>query len=78
MSSSPPVSRISRRLLKLASLGLAGLIAGLLSGCTCSADDNSTRAQTYAQELNATDLPTSLEARQAPPLHHALTNRRFE
>jgi hypothetical protein len=77
MSSSQPVSRISRRLLKLASLGLAGLIAGLLSGCT-SADDNSIRARTYAQEINASDLPASLEARQAPPVHHTLISRRFE
>ena len=27
-------SRITRRLLKIASLGLAGLLAGLLSGCS--------------------------------------------
>ncbi len=30
---SPKAARTTRRLLKLASLGLAGLIAGLLSGC---------------------------------------------
>ena len=77
MSSFLPVSRTSRRLLKIASLGLAGLLAGLLSGCT-SADDNSLRARVYAQELNATELPASLEARRVPPVRHTLAFRRIE
>ena len=34
-----PSSRLARRLLKLASLGLAGLLAGLLTGCPASSGD---------------------------------------
>ena len=78
MSSFLPVSRTSRRLLKLASLGLASLFAGLLSGCTSADDSYSTRARIYAHEINATDLPASLEARRVPPVHHTLISRHIE
>ncbi len=46
-------STITLRLLKLASLGLAGLVAGLLTGCT------STSAAHLLQPRNDTDWQTS-------------------
>jgi len=46
-------SRITRRLLKIASLGLAGLLAGLLSGCS------SNTAARLLRPYNDTDWQTS-------------------
>jgi hypothetical protein len=46
-------STATRRLLQLASLGLAGLVAGLLTGCT------STSAAHLLQSRNDTDWQTS-------------------
>ena len=79
-----PVSRTKRNLIKVASLGLAGLLAGLLSGCnSADASTRPSRAQTAAGSLSPdgsvaqpTDLPTSIEATQIPALHHPPTARR--
>ncbi len=77
-----PSSRTKRRLLKVASLGLAGLIAGLLSGC------NSADAATRPKSQLATDsltpdaqtnqLPRSLDATQVPALRHPPSTRHLQ
>src|ERR1700675_1863621 len=82
-----PASRTKRNLIKVASLGLAGLLAGLLAGCN-SADasirtsgNSKTHAATdslspapYATQ--PTDLPKSIEATQIPALRHPPSARR--
>jgi hypothetical protein len=70
--------RTARRLLKVASLGLAGLLAGLLSGCNATPDSTaptniSTTAYTWS-----THPPKSLDAVQVPPLRHAPSTRRLQ
>jgi hypothetical protein len=77
-----PASRTTRRLLKVASLGLAGLLAGLLSGCTSS---NTVSASTHSSSDSAystsadefSQLPQSLDARQIPALRHPPSARRL-
>jgi hypothetical protein len=88
MSSS--ARRTARRLLKLASLGLAGLIAGLLSvGCNASPTNTaSTNEPHISSNVEFTpadtsaspnqDLPESIEAREIPALHHPPSARRLE
>jgi hypothetical protein len=84
-----PSSRTTRRLVKLASLGLAGLIAGLLSGCTSTSDraDNTppnppaiawefTPANTPQPRLST--LSTSLDAHLTPSLRHPPSARRLQ
>jgi hypothetical protein len=82
--------RTTRRLLKLASLGLAGLLAGLLAGCKASPSNSATVApyphiSTDAEFTPATspssgssDLPASLDARQIPALRHPPSARRLQ
>jgi hypothetical protein len=69
--SSLTARRTARRLLKVASLGLAGLLAGLLSGC--NATNISTTTYTWS-----THLPKSLDSVQVPPLRHAPSTRRLQ
>ena len=80
-----PAARTHRRLLKVASLGLAGLIAGLLSGCNSA--DASVRthdSQVAADPASAgaafqsSQLPPSLDATQIPALHHPPSARRLQ
>ncbi len=79
-----PASRTRRRLLKVASLGLAGLIAGLLSGCTSAdASIRTTRSQAASDSVSSpgvqpSQLPTSLDATQIPALHHSPSARRLQ
>src|SRR3979411_867225 len=69
-----PASRTKRNLFKIASLGLAGLLAGLLSGCnSADASIRTTRPQTATDTLSPdgsvaqpTELPKSIEATQIP------------
>ena len=73
-----PASRTKRNLFKIASLGLAGLIAGLLSGCTDSPETSSaTTPYTHlsTDSLSATSadsqssrLPDSLDDERVGPL----------
>jgi hypothetical protein len=83
--------RTTRRLLKLASLGLAGLIAGLLSiGCSSSsskaanvqaAPPISSNVEFTPSDTSASqnsDLPQSIESREIPALHHPPSARRLE
>ena len=67
--------RTARRLLKVASLGLAGLLAGLLSGCNATQDPTNISTTTYTW---STHLPKSLDAVQVPPLRHAPSTRRLQ
>jgi hypothetical protein len=69
--------RTARRLLKVASLGLAGLLAGLLSGCNSTQGDSPTNVSTSAYTWS-TQLPKSLDAVQIPPLRHAPSTRRLQ
>ncbi|HEY6412867.1 MAG TPA: hypothetical protein VIX42_04230 [Edaphobacter sp.] len=81
--SSPKAARTTRRLLKLASLGLAGLIAGLLSGCSSSPTPTSvaTYTQPHALDFNSlsrTHQPGSLYTHPLPDLRHPPVPHRIE
>jgi hypothetical protein len=79
-----PASRTKRNLFKIASLGLAGLLAGLLAGCnSADASIRTSRPQTATGSLNPdgsvaepTELPKSIEATQIPALRHPPSARR--
>ena len=79
-----PASRTKRNLFKIASLGLAGLLAGLLSGCnSADASIRTSRPQTATDSLSPdasvpqpTELPKSIEATQIPALRHPPSARR--
>jgi hypothetical protein len=86
-----PNSRLTRRLIKLASLGLAGLLAGLLSGCTISSTSTDAYEAPAARtssdwEFTSSTTPTaphsslsrSIDARQIPALHHSPSARRLQ
>ncbi|WP_353066741.1 hypothetical protein RBB77_09185 [Tunturibacter psychrotolerans] len=73
--SSLTARRTARRLLKVASLGLAGLLAGLLSGCNATEDSPNISTTTYTW---STHLPKSLDAVQVPPLRHSPSTRRLQ
>lgn len=81
-----PASRTKRRLLKVASLGLAGLIAGLLSGCsdsrstTASAPSHSSDSLSpdAALAASSSQLPKSIEATQIPALRHPPSSRSLQ
>jgi hypothetical protein len=82
-SSARSTHRTARRLLKLASLGLAGLLAGLLSGCNPPPDAPtdphvSSNADFTPSGSQRPDLPVSIDARQIPALHHSPSARRLE
>jgi hypothetical protein len=70
-----------RRILKVVSLGLAALIAGLLAGCMHSPKTLS--ANPYndlynADQFYSTSLPPNLDATSIPPLHNAPSPRRLD
>jgi hypothetical protein len=82
-----PASRTRRRLLKVASLGLAGLIAGLLSGCNSA--DASVRTNkpqiagdsfspATSADAQSSQLPSSLDATQIPALRHPPSARHLQ
>jgi hypothetical protein len=79
-----PASRTKRNLFKIASLGLAGLLAGLLSGCnSADASIRTSRPQSATDSLSPdgsvaqpTELPKSIEATQIPALRHPPSARR--
>jgi hypothetical protein len=72
--------RTKRKLFKLASLGLAGLLAGLLTGCTDTLSISSTTPPStpYSDLFRSTPLPESLDATQIPALHHPPSSRRLQ
>jgi hypothetical protein len=78
-----PSSRTKRRLLKVASLGLAGLIAGLLAGCNSA--DASTRtpkpqlaSDSLSPDAQSAQLPRSLDQTQIPALRHPPSARHLQ
>jgi hypothetical protein len=84
----PLSARITGRLATLASLGIAGLLAGFLSGCATSSGQavNSPATVTiYTWEFtNATTANASrispllsVDAKQIPPIHHPPSTRRL-
>jgi hypothetical protein len=83
-----PASRTKRNLFKIASLGLAGLLAGLLAGCTDTQDTTSTASYTppssatQSPETSAqtppSRLPKSIEATQIPALRHPPSSRSLQ
>jgi hypothetical protein len=80
MSSLKP-SRTTLRILKLASLGLAGLLAGLLAGCNAapkSTATNSYDAQTESAGSRNSSIPPSLDATSIPALKHPPSARRLD
>jgi hypothetical protein len=77
MSSRKP-ARTTRRLLKVASLGLAGLIAGLLGGCSSS--DSLARFSNWhsGADLTATRRLQNLDYRSSPEIRRAPTPHRTQ
>ena len=78
-----PASRTKRRLLKVASLGLAGLIAGLLSGCsdshgTTASTPNHSSDSLSPDAASSSELPKSIEATQIPALRHPPSSRSLQ
>ena len=82
-----PASRTKRNLFKIASLGLAGLLAGLLSGCTDSQESTTTpythlTSDTLSSDPSAStkssQLPKSIEATQIPALRHPPSSRSLQ
>jgi hypothetical protein len=81
-----PASRTKRNLFKIASLGLAGLLAGLLAGCTDFPETSATTPYTHVSSESLTAeatsptarLPESLDATQIPPLHHTPSTRSLQ
>ena len=78
-----PASRTKRRLLKVASLGLAGLLAGLFSGCndsTVSTPCTHVASDSLTPEPSAKppQLPPNIEATQIPALRHPPTSRSLQ
>jgi len=68
-------ARTARRILKVASLGLAGLVAGLLSGCSSNAIAHLSASHdeptlTATRRLENLDYRRTPEIRRAPTLHH--------
>jgi hypothetical protein len=86
-----PASRTKRNLFKVASLGLAGLLAGLLAGCNDGPDTSAASTTTPYTHLSGDSLtpdssigtrpaplPTSIEATQIPALKHPPSARRLQ
>jgi|ERR1700733_13908090 hypothetical protein len=76
-----PASRTKRRLLKVASLGLAGLLAGLLAGCNDTPNTVVSATSTKTEISTGTgsnQLPASIEATQIPALRHPPSTRRLQ
>jgi hypothetical protein len=80
-----PASRTKRLLIKVASLGLAGFLAGLFSGCTnASADTRHTQLSSNpsvsdtSSEAKPSQLPRSLDETQIPALRHPPSARRLQ
>ena len=77
-----PASRTKRLLIKVASLGLAGFLAGLFSGCNASNSSNTPVSSNPAVSDTfpgaQSQLPQSLDATQIPALRHPPSARRLQ
>lgn len=75
-------ARTARRLIKIASLGLAGLLAGLLAGCSDAPPrtivNTSYASADTAVRFDGSQLPANLDSVKIPPLKHAPSARRLE
>jgi hypothetical protein len=77
-----PASRTKRNLFKIASLGLAGLLAGLLAGCNDTPNtvvnvEPPTPISNDAQ-TQPSQLPKSLDETQIPALRHPPSSRSLQ
>jgi hypothetical protein len=79
---SPKAARTTRRFLKLASLGLAGLLAGLLAGCSSSAKPINLAIQTQPSTLEMNSSAFTLThqpyTHPVPDLRHPPAPHRIE
>lgn len=73
-----PKSRTKRRLIKVASLGLAGLLAGLLSACNATPAPAASSQSEISTGAQSSPLPSSIEATQIPALRHPPSSRRLQ
>jgi hypothetical protein len=83
-----PASRTKRNLFKIASLGLAGLLAGLLAGCNDTPETTINAPYTpissgslspdSSAEAQPSQLPKSIEATQIPALRHPPSSRSLQ
>lgn len=83
-----PASRTKRNLFKIASLGLAGLLAGLFAGCndfsdptisvSCSHLSTDSLAADASSTTQRSSLPKSIEETQIPALRHPPTSRSLQ
>jgi len=75
-------SRTAHRIIQLAALGFAGLLAGLLSGCSASPKTIGMTSYAYSStqdpQAQPPTLPVSLDANSIPPLRHQPSARRLE
>ena len=73
-----PRSRTKRRLIKVASLGLAGLLAGLLSACNAIPAPAASSQSAISTDALSNPLPPSIEATQIPALRHPPSSRSLQ
>jgi hypothetical protein len=73
-----PKSRTKRRLIKVASLGLAGLLAGLLSACNDTQAPAASSRSEISTGAQSNPLPPSIEATQIPALRHPPSSRSLQ
>ena len=75
-------ARTARRLIKVDSLGLAGLLAGLLAGCSDAPPrtivNTSYESADTAVRFDGSRLPPNLDSVKIPPLKRAPSARRLE
>ena len=76
MASRKSAARTSRRLLKVASLGIAGLVAGFLAGCSSNAVASSSH-WSNEHSLQATRRLENLDYRRTPEFRHAPTPHHY-
>jgi hypothetical protein len=73
-----PKSRTKRRLIKIASLGLAGLLAGLLTACNDTPTSTANSQSEISTGAQSNQLPSSIEATQIPALRHPPSSRSLQ
>jgi hypothetical protein len=73
-----PKSRTKRRLIQVASLGLAGLLAGLLSACNDTPAPSASSQSEISAGAPSNRLPSSIEATQIPALRHPPSSRSLQ
>ena len=74
----PNTARTARRLIKIASLGLAGLLAGCSDAPPRTIVNTSYASADTAVRFDGSRLPPNLDSVSIPPLKHAPSARRLE